>query len=182
MLLQKSVPAEPNKDGVETTSYLYAYYFIARKLAELERKDLLGAVSKQFNTHLYTPNATPELPEIINCGPIDYYNHMPYVFNNSRINLNISLRSIRSGIPLRAMDIMGCNGFLLSNYQADFYDFFVPGEDMAVFESKEDLINKCDYYLEHDNERRQIAANGFGKVNEFHTYKVRLKEIFDVVF
>mgnify|MGYP005980030723 CR=1 FL=1 len=47
---------------------------------------------------------------------------------------------------------------------------------------KEDLINKCDYYLEHDNERRQIAANGFGKVNEFHTYKVRLKEIFDVVF
>lgn len=180
--LQKSVPVEPNKDGVETTSYLYAYYFIARKLAELERKDLLGAVSKQFNTHLYTPNATPELPEIINCGPIDYYNHMPYVFNNSRINLNISLRSIRSGIPLRAMDIMGCNGFLLSNYQADFYDFFVPGEDMAVFESKEDLINKCDYYLEHDNERRQIAANGFGKVNEFHTYKVRLKEIFDVVF
>lgn len=107
---------------------------------------------------------------------------MPYVFNNSRINLNISLRSIRSEIPLRAMDIMGCNGFLLSNYQADFYDFFVPGEDMAVFESKEDLINKCDYYLEHDNERRQIAANGFGKVNEFHTYKVRLKEIFDVVF
>ena len=180
--LQKSVPAEPNKDGVETTSYLYAYYFIARKLAELERKDLLSAVSKQFNTHLYTPNATPELPEIINCGPIDYYNHMPYVFNNSRINLNISLRSIRSGIPLRAMNIMGCNGFLLSNYQADFYDFFVPGEDMAVFESKEDLINKCDYYLEHDNERRQIAANGFGKVNEFHTYKVRLKEIFDVVF
>ena len=72
--MQKSVPAEPNKDGVETTSYLYAYYFIARKLAELERKDLLSAVSKQFNTHLYTPNATPELPEIINCGPIDCVN------------------------------------------------------------------------------------------------------------
>lgn len=121
-------------------------------------------------------------PVISNCCRRFNIPYMPYVFNNSRINLNISLRSIRSGIPLRAMDIMGCNGFLLSNYQADFYDFFVPGEDMAVFESKEDLINKCDYYLEHDNERRQIAANGFGKVNEFHTYKVRLKEIFDVVF
>ena len=55
-------------------------------------------------------------------------------------------------------------------------------ERLLLIESKEDLINKCDYYLEHDNERRQIAANGFGKVNEFHTYKVRLKEIFDVVF
>lgn len=43
-------------------------------------------------------------------------------------------------------------------------------------------IYKCDYYLKHDNERRQIAANGYGKVKEFHTYEVRLKEIFEVVF
>lgn len=43
-------------------------------------------------------------------------------------------------------------------------------------------MNKCDYYLKHDNERRQIAANGYGKVKEFHSYEVRLKEIFEVVF
>lgn len=61
----------------------------------------------------------------MNKGPIDYYNEMPYVFNNSRINLNITLRSIKSGIPLRAMDICGAGGFLLSNYQADFYDFLL---------------------------------------------------------
>ena len=107
--LKKSVPLEPNKDGVETVSYLYAYYFIARKLAELERKDLLNAVSERFSTHLYTQNPTPELPKVKNCGPIDYYNHMPYIFSQSKINLNITLRSIRSGIPLRAMDIM-CEG------------------------------------------------------------------------
>ena len=107
---------------------------------------------------------------------------MPYVFKNSAINLNISLRSIRSGIPLRCFDIMGCGGFLLSNYQGDFYEHFVPGEDLVLFESQEDFLNKCDYYLKHDNERRQIAANGYGKVKEFHTYEVRLKEIFEVVF
>ena len=48
--------------------------------------------------------------------------------------------------------------------------------------NEEDFLNKCDYYLKHDNERRQIAANGYGKVKEFHTYEVRLKEIFEVVF
>ena len=48
--------------------------------------------------------------------------------------------------------------------------------------SQEDFLNKCNYYLKHDNERRQIAANGYGKVKEFHTYEIRLKEIFEVVF
>lgn len=180
--LQESVPAAPNKDGVETVSYLYAYYFIARKLAALERKDLLSAVSEVFDTRLYTPNPTPDLPAIHNMGPVDYYHDMPGVFARSRINLNISLRSIRSGIPLRAMDIMGAGGFLLSNYQADFYDFFTPGEDLVLFESKEDLLGKCRYYLSHESERRQIAANGFARIRERHTYEVRLNEIFNIIF
>jgi spore maturation protein CgeB len=180
--LQKSVPVAPNKDGVETVEYLYAYYFIARKLANLERTDLLDAVSKKYSTRLYTPNATPELSHVNNMGPIDYYNDMPYVFHQSCINLNITLRSIRSGIPLRCMDILGSGGFLLSNYQADFYDYFIPGEDLVLFDSKENLLAQCEYYLKHDALRNQIAANGYGKVKEHHTYKIRLKEILETVF
>lgn len=180
--LEKSVPVNPNKDGVETVEYLYSHYFIARKLAAMERKDLLGAVSEHFHTNIYTPNPTPDLPKLHNMGPIDYYDDMPYIFASSDINLNISLRSIRNGIPLRGMDIMGTGGFLLSNYQADYYEHFVPGEDLALFESKEDLIAKCDYYLSHDNERRQIAANGLGKIKEKHTYEVRFNEMFNIVF
>lgn len=180
--LQKSVPLNPNKDGVETVEYLYSNYFIARKLAAMERKDLLGALSEQFNTCLYTPNPTPELPHINNCGPIDYYNDMPYIFADSRINLNISLRSIRSGIPLRAMDIMGAGGFLMSNFQADFYDFFTPGEDLVLYESKEDLIAKCSYYLSHGSECRRIAANGQQKIKKFHTFERRFEEMFEIVF
>ena len=115
-------------------------------------------------------------------GPVDYYNEMPFVFNNSRINLNISLRSIQTGIPLRAMDIMGAGGFLMSNWQADFFDFFIPGEDLMLFESHDDLISKCHYYLTHEKEREQIAANGYGKVKENHTYEIRFRQIFEIVF
>ena len=64
-------------------------------------------------------NPTPELPNVINMGSVDYYDMMPYVFKCSDINLNITLRSIKTGIPLRAMDIMGAGGFLMSNYQVD---------------------------------------------------------------
>ncbi|MCI8565456.1 MAG: glycosyltransferase [Lachnospiraceae bacterium] len=171
-----------NADGIETVPWLFANVFLARKIAALERQKLLKAVSEHFETWLYTPNPTPELPRVRNRGPVDYYRYMPYVFACSRINLNITLRSIRSAIPLRAMDIMGAGGFLLSNYQAEFFELFVPGEDMAIFYSPEDLLQKCDYYLKHEAERHQMAANACGKVREKHTFEVRLKEIFSVVF
>ena len=77
---------------------------------------------------------------------------------------------------------MGCGGFLLSNYQEDFYEYFTPGQDMVLYDSKDDLINKCSYYLTHENERKQIAANGLGKIEENHTYDVRLNAMFNIIF
>lgn len=178
--IQKAVPYTPNKDGIETPAYIYANYFIARKLAQIERHDLLDAISEQFPVKLYTHNPTPELPNVQNCGAVDFYDTMPYIFKCSKINLNLSLRSILNGIPLRCMDIMGSGGFLLSNFQADFLEHFVPGEDFVYFESKEDLLNKCRYYLEHENERIRIARTGYEKVREFHSYEKHLNEIFEI--
>lgn len=180
--LQKAVPYTPNRDGIETPAFIYANYFIARKMAQIERHNLLEEVSAQFHTKLYTHNPTPELPNIQNMGAIDFYDNMPYVFKCSKINLNISLRSIKNGIPLRCMDIMGAGGFLLSNFQADFLEHFIPDEDFVYFESKEDLSQKCKYYLKHEKERLAIAKNGYEKVKEYHNYERRLNEIFDIIF
>ena len=102
---------------------------------------------------------------------------MPLVFKQSRINLNISLRSIKSGIPLRAFDIMGSGGFLLSNYQEDFLENFTPGVDFEYYESEEDLLRKIDYYLTHEEERIAIAKNGHDKVAAAHTYRDRVREM-----
>ena len=179
--LEEKMPYTHNKDGIETPSYIYSNYFIARKLAELERKNILSCVSENFKTNLYTHNATTYLPKINNMGSVDYYNVMPFVFRYSKINLNITLRSIKSGMPLRAIDIMGAGGFLLTNYQEDFLIDFIPGEDFVFYESEEDCINKCRYYLEHDDERRTIAQNGYRKVKEKYNYILRLKQIMDIV-
>lgn len=179
--LEEKMPYTHNKDGIETPNYIYSNYFIARKLAELERKNILSCVSENFKTNLYTHNVTPYLPKINNMGSVDYYNVMPFVFRYSKINLNITLRSIKSGMPLRAIDIMGAGGFLLTNYQEDFLIDFIPGEDFVFYESEEDCINKCRYYLEHDDERRTIAQNGYRKVKEKYNYILRLKQIMDIV-
>lgn len=175
--LYRALPMDPNPDGVESKEYLYAQYVINRKITGLERTELIRAVTERFHFDLFTPNKNFTMANLTNHGTVDYYEQMPLVFKRSKINLNISLRSIKSGIPLRAFDILGSGGFLLSNYQADFLDDFVPGEDFVYYESKEDLINKIDYYLTHEEERIAVATNGHDKVAANHTFRHRVRDM-----
>lgn len=175
--LYQALPMDPNPDGVETREYLYAQYVINRKITGLERLRLLTAITKGHALDLFTLDPSFTLPNLQNHGTADYYSEMPLVFKKSRINLNISLRSIKSGIPLRAFDIMGSGGFLLSNYQEDFLENFTPGEDFVYYESEQDLLQKIDYYLAHEEERQAIAGSGHDKVAAAHTYRDRVREL-----
>ena len=173
----KILPMEPDPRSVATKEYLFAQYVINRQITAMERTELLTAIGKNYNFDLYTPDETLTLPGCINHSKVDYYDMAPYVFKHAKINLNITLRSIKSGIPLRAFDVMGAGGFLLTNYQTDFMDCYVPGEDFVYYESKEDLLSKIDYYLKHEDERISIARNGFERTAANHTYKHRIEEM-----
>lgn len=180
--LMRVCPYKANKDGIETPAYIYANYFLPRRLAQTGRSAILGRLSEHFNVTLYTHYNTPGLPAVINKGPADYVTEMPYIFHHAKINLNMTLRSIKTGIPLRAFDIMGCGGFLLTNYQAEFFDYFEPGTDFAYYTDTDDLVETAAYYLEHEDKRQQIAASGLQKIKAFHTFEARLNDIFSIVF
>lgn len=179
--LQKAYPVVPNRDGAETAAYLYSQYFLGRKSTAIERHDLLDALSKQFSLTVYTHEPLTNLPDAKYGGKIDYYDTMPSVFHQSRINLNITLKTIQTGIPLRAWDILGCSGFLLSNYQEELCTYFTPGEDFIYYESIDDAIEKVSYYLSHEKERAEIAQNGFLKLKESHTFHHRVQSMFDMI-
>lgn len=175
--MMRALPMQPDPASVESVEYLYAQYVINRQITATERSELLTAIGEHYSYDLYTPVERLSLPGCINHGPVNHYDMAPYVFKTAKINLNISLRSIKSGIPLRAFEIMGSGGFLMTNYQADFDDCYTAGEDYVYFESKDDLLAKIDYYLEHDKERAEIAENGFQKTAAYHTYQHRIQEI-----
>lgn len=177
----KVCPIHVNGDGMETVEWTFANYFLARRVTALERMDIMKLLQEECSVQLFTHEKTPELEKVQNMGRVDYYNEAPYVFKCEKINLNITLRSILSGIPQRAFDIMGCGGFLLSNFQSDFLEHFVPDEDFVFYESYEDLINKVHYYLENEEERKRIARNGYEKVKKYHTYENRVEEILSII-
>lgn len=179
--LRRVCPIERGEDEWESEAWIYANYFLARKITGEQRVDILQMLSERFNVNLYTPEKTPTLTSIKNCGSVDYIEQMPKVFKQSKINLNMTLRSIVSGIPLRAMDIMGCGGFLLTNYQRDFEDLFVADVDYVYYTDNNDLIYKVEYYLSHPKERETIAWNGYQKVKKYHTYRHRISEILSII-
>lgn len=176
--LRRACPCPPNADGVETESYLYGNYFLLRQITAMERTELVQKIGTHLPIRLYTNDKSYSGSGCVNCGPVDYYTQAPYVFYHSKINLNISLRSIKSGIPLRCFDIMGSRGFLLTNYQEDLFDYFVPDEDFVYYTDAEDLLGKIDYYLSHETERAQIARNSYEKVLQNHTFEHRLPLLF----
>ena len=190
--LLTAMPIGLHEDGMESYRYVYTNYFLCRKITQTERTALLsligealpliasGASIKLEPLKLFTPESTPFLPKVKNMGTVHYLYEMPLVFRHSKINLNITLRSIQNGIPLRAMDIMGAGGFLLTNYQNDFNYYFVDGEDFVSFSSPGDMLDKIEYYLTHEEERQVIAKNGWGKVCAEHTYEKRIAEMLSI--
>lgn len=158
---------------------------IQKKVTIMERSRYLDALSKQYETALFTklsnPNEADALKDIILCKQVKYYEEMPEVFRQSKINLNISLRSITSGIPLRVLDIMGCGGFLLTNYQEEIAECFEDRKDLVMWGSQEELIDLCGYYLTHEEERKQIARNGYEKVCRDFSYDVQVQKMLRVI-
>ena len=164
------------------TKAVIAQHIISVKVAEQERLRYLKALSEHFNVDLYTGSDTYSMPLIHNRGFAKTNTEMPIIFHQSKINLNLTAKSIRSGLSLRIFDVLGCEGFLITNYQAELPEHFNIGEDLEAYTSLDDLMGKCEYYLSHDKERREIAHNGFEKVKKYHTYDIRLTQMLEIAF
>lgn len=158
-----------------------ALMYLGPKITSMERTRLLNSLGERYSVDIYTNSNTSHLP-LHNHGTIKTHTEMPLVFAGSDINLNMTAKSIRSGVPLRVFDVLGCGGFLLSNYQPELADHFTIGEDLDIYTSEEDLLEKVEYYLSHEKERKEIAANGQQKIRQCHTFHQRMAEMIDIAF
>lgn len=79
----------------------------------------------------------------------------------------------------RVFEVPACGGFLLTGTSDDnINEYYIPGQEVAVFKDLPDLVKKCNYYLDHEEERQKIAQAGFKRTLADHTYEARFKEIF----
>lgn len=154
-------------------------YFLGYKCSEYDRINVMKTMFSRFDTKLYTNTDISGIKELANSGYVDYKREFPKVSKQSKINLNMTIRTIKSGLPLRIFSILGSKGFLITNFQPEIMELFSPGEDIVYYESMQDLIDKVEFYLNHEDERLRIIENGYNRVKNYHTFDNRIDEMFD---
>lgn len=111
------------------------------------------------------------------------FHQMVRVFSRSKINLNLSNSSMLIGqqIKGRNFEIPGTRGFQLSSNADNLTEYYDDGKEIVIFNSVDELIEKAKYYLKNENERNEIATNGYVRTIAEHTWQHRFEKIFNYI-
>lgn len=179
--LQQYFKLEKSEDSFSDLGLIFSTTVLGFKTAAMQRQRALIELSKKYSVAIYSNSNTENLTRVRYGGSLDYWSEMPKVFRETKINLNFTIPNIKSGLPLRIWDVLGCGGFLLTNFQAEIPYYFKNKEDLVCFESVEELVELAGYYLVHDKERKRIAQSGYEKVKQHHSWEKRILEMMEIV-
>ncbi|WP_152396974.1 CgeB family protein [Paenibacillus guangzhouensis] len=117
----------------------------------------------------------------------NYYNGAKVVINIHRpteagSDNNNSRNIIGTSINPRTYEISGCGTLQITDVRDDLSLLYRPGYDIETFSTPEELQQKIEYYLQHEEERIRIALRGLHTTRRKHMYTDRLERLLDIVF
>lgn len=115
------------------------------------------------------------------CHPdIDYEKNIQ-VFQQSKLSLNI-MAWHKGGFTERMANIMLSKTVLVTDYTTYLHERYMSDEDLVVFQLNEleKLPEKLKCFLENDEKRLNIAANGWEKAHQYETWDVRVRDFLHV--
>lgn len=175
--------------------YLYDISFVGRPLGEKRQKILAALVrtfGKKLNIFCYEKHFLQSLDDmkerqLLDDFELDIYKsayrgfltterEISRVYNNSKININITLQGI-SGLNYRVFEVLASRGFLLTDDMADIERNFIVSKELEVYKNIDDLVDKTEFYLKYPEFAQRIAFIGYADVIKNHTYTARAYEV-----
>jgi glycosyltransferase involved in cell wall biosynthesis len=72
---------------------------------------------------------------------------------------------------MRVFEILGSGSFMLSD-NGIYPENLVDGKDFVLYKNKKDMLNKIQYYLNNEDERFEIANNGYKKITKYYNTQI----------
>ena len=111
------------------------------------------------------------------------------VYNATQININLHSSAYHNGVNPggdfvnpRTFEILACGGFQLVDNRSELAELINIGTEVVTFKSIDELSQKVDYYLSHENEAKSIAARGQKRILKEHTFQHRMCEMLIHIF
>jgi spore maturation protein CgeB len=82
---------------------------------------------------------------------------------------------------MRLFEATGVGTLLITDWKANLHEMFEPGKEVVSYRSAEECAEMIQYYLEHDQEREDIARAGQQRTLRDHTYYKRMQELVNIV-
>jgi len=99
------------------------------------------------------------------------------IHQRSKMSINFC-KSVEGYVQIkgRVFEALLCGSMLLESRNKHTDKYLIPMKDYVPFDNEVDLVEKARYYLEHENERLEIAKNGCEKAtNQYNAKNFWLK-------
>lgn len=90
-------------------------------------------------------------------------------------------QNLPDGTNMRSFEVPGAGGFLLASRTRGATEIYPEGEAGAYFGSREELVEKIGYYLQHPAERAKISRRAHEITERKHKYVHRARRILEAV-
>jgi spore maturation protein CgeB len=150
-----------NKFNLEYNNKLfwdYLNYFNNNAINGLLRFKLLSNINREINVYgLFINPKTKDLltKNLIYSGNIEYKN-LPNYYSKSKISICISNGLIESGLQSKFLESTSSGCFTLSDHKEELINIFGNNAQKIIFNNKEELNNKIEYYIKNESERNEI--------------------------
>ena len=172
-------------DDCKAFDCVHAVVFIGAK--EQDRLEhLLYLAEHGIQVHIYgwvikEPN--PLHDNIIIHNRFLYEEEFSAALGCSKIALNFLRKMNRDLQTSRSIEIPAVRGFMLAERTDEHMQLFKEGKEAEFFSSKEELLEKVNYYLQHDQERLAIAKAGYERCfKDSYTFENRMQGILNNLF
>ena len=96
----------------------------------------------------------------------------------AKINLCFLSRLAQDSVTQRSVEIPACSAFMLAERTEEHLKLFTEDYEAVYFNGYKEMFNKIKYYLQHDDERRQIAELGLARcIESGYSYENRINHI-----